>query len=271
MKKYLIMLVLGTSALLLSFACSKPPQVGQEYKLKDTKGGVMLYVPQGKFWMGCSKDNDSECNPDETPYREVNLKDFYIDKYEVTVNQYDECVQAGKCAPPGDGALCNHGKKDRPDHPVNCIDWNQAKSYCEWAGKRMPTEAEWEKAARGTDGRKYPWGKENASCDNTIMTGNGIGCGKNSTWPVGSKPKGKSAFGAMDMAGSVWEWVADFYGENYKGLPTDNPPGPSSGLYRVLRGGSWVNYANSMRSATRNKGEVTFKDPSYGVRCAKSL
>ena len=208
------------------------------------------------------------------------LDGFWIDKYEVTVDGYKKCVDGGGCsAPSTTSTYCsgkyakgnNWGKAGRGDHPVNCVDWDQAGAYCKWKGKRLATEAEWEKAARGTDGRKYPWGNEKASCDRAVMGDGGKGCGRDSTWPVGSKPGGVSPYGAHDMAGNVFEWTSDWYGKSYYGnAPARNPRGPSSGSYRVGRGGSWYNRdPGYLRAAYRNL--YSQRKLNVGLRCARSF
>ncbi len=249
------------------------------------KSGEMVKVYAGDFMMGCNSRVDSLCDTDEKPYHKVYLDAFYIDKYEVTVEEYGECVHSGKCSQPrsrSDNKNCNWGYSGRGNHPINCVDWNQAKAYCEYAGKRLPTEAEWEKAARGTDGRKYPWGNEKASrnyavmddgCDYAVMVdGGNNSCGKVRTWPVGSKPKGASPYGAMDMAGNVYEWTADWHDSKYySSSPNRNPTGPSSGLVRVVRGGSWFLTFSLLRSSARDYSGPGYGIYGYGVgfRCAR--
>ncbi len=135
----------------------------------------MVLIQAGDFWMGCNPKVDSECADDEKPGRKVYLDEYFIDKTEVTVEQYGRCVQEGRCKKPDADKYSNFGKSGRGKHPVNEVNWNDAKSYCEWADKRLPTEAEWEKAARGTDGRKYPWGNQKASCEYAVMKDGGGG------------------------------------------------------------------------------------------------
>ncbi len=228
--------------------------------VKATAGitGAMVTIPSGIFFFG--EDN-----------QQFSLPEFKIDKTEVTVAAYAKCVQSGKCSAsglnmpfwngqdqPSNAQYCNWGKSDRNDHPLNCVDWTQADSFCKWAGKRLPTEQEWEKAARGTDGRTYPWGEQEPTCDRTIMSQGGYGCGQDRTWPVCSKTQGNSPYGACDMAGNVWEWTADWYTVNSK---------------RVLRGGSWYfGDTSSFRAASRNDfGLPVFRDFNSGFRCAQDV
>ncbi|MDP2806862.1 MAG: formylglycine-generating enzyme family protein, partial [bacterium] len=211
-----------------------------------TDGSVLIEIPAGSFSMG-SSDGGS----DEKPVHTISLDKYYIGKYEVTVGQFKKFCQAtGKSMP--EQPTWNN----RDDHPVVNVTWNDAKAYCDWAGLRLPTEAEWEKAARGTDGRSYPWGngwdgnKCNHGKDSSPYTD--ASDGYENTSPVGNLSSGVSPYGAYDMAGNVWEWCNDWYDGSYYGSsPSSNPTGPSSGTFRVLRGGSW--YFNTLycRSAYR--------------------
>jgi len=235
------------------------------------KLGEMVLVPAGEFMMGCNEAVDTQCLNDEKPYHKVSLDAYYIDIYEVTVRQYGACVKAGTCSNPDTGGGCNWSVSDRKSHPINCVDWNQADSFCKWAGKRLPTEAEWEKAARGTDGRIYPWGNKQASCNYAIMNDDGNGCGKDSTWAVGSKKSGASPYGAMDMAGNVAEWVADRYDENYyQSSLSNNPTGPWLGEYRALRGSWWGSDPGALRASHRYRSDPGVRGNNIGFRCART-
>jgi formylglycine-generating enzyme required for sulfatase activity len=222
--------------------------------------------------MGCNSAVDSECSSNENPYHPVTVPAFKIDKYEVTVSQYQACNTASPstCTAPSTGGQCNWGVSGRESHPINCVDWNQAKAYCAWAGKRLPSEAEWEKAARGTDGRKYPWGNTGLDCNHAVMSVSP--CSISSTAVVGSKPQGISPYGALDMIGNVWEWVEDDYHSSYTGAPSDGKAWVdttrTSG--RVLRGGSWGHYyANYLRSSYRNDYNPALGYDYLGFRCSR--
>jgi formylglycine-generating enzyme required for sulfatase activity len=224
-------------------------------------GGV-VYVPAGNFTMG----SDSGFS-DEKPVHTVYLDAYYIDRFEVTNFQFAEFLSAGngshydspmRITQSGSTYTAQSGYEN---HPVIHVNWYGAKAYCEWAGKRLPTEAEWEKAARGTDGRTYPWGE---GIDSTKANYN-----SSETTPVGSYPGGVSPYGAYDMTGNVWEWVSDWYSSTYySSSPSSNPQGSSSGSLRVLRGGSW-NYINpsALRSAFRAGLDPGLRLPYYGFRC----
>ena len=181
----------------------------------------------------------------------------------MTNAQYALCVSAGGCTAPNDSRWQD---SDYRDHPVTHVDWNQARAYCAWAGVRLPTEAEWEKAARGTDGRIYPWGNS-APDDRFANYGNII----DGTTPVGNYPEGASPYGALDMAGNVWEWVNDWYDSDYYSQsPSENPQGPATGESRVLRGGAWVYDDDSVRSAYRYNYNPDSWYFDLGFRCVRS-
>lgn len=269
----LILFFWGISALLNREPAAPPPEqstatvtitatpgIGSIY-LSD--GVTMLYVPAGTFSMG------SETSSDERPIHAVNLSAYYMDKYEVTNAAYKRCVEAGVCDPPKQSnsytRSAYYGNPEFDEHPVIYVDWNMAKTYCEWRGARLPTEAEWEKAARGTDGRTYPWG-ESISCDQA----NYRDCVGDTT-KVGNYLDGVSPYGMYDMAGNVWEWVNDWYDSSYyQSSPSSNPQGPTSGQIRVLRGGSWYGSVNGVRSAYRFRYGPSVADFGIGFRCSLS-
>lgn len=210
----------------------------------------MVTVPEGWFWQGCNPAVD-DCDfqlpnlgdeyfvyDDEQPYHRIHIPTFEIDKHEVTVEMYEECVRVGRCsAPDTQYTECNWGVSGKERHPINCVDWHQAWAFCGWAEKRLCTESEWEKASRGEDGNLYPWGNDLPTCQYVVMNGCSI---KKETMPVGSKPDGASPYGALDMSGNVWEWVEDDYHSDYEGAPTDGSAwiGVSRSDFRVIRGGS---------------------------------
>ncbi len=229
----------------------------------------MVLIPGGVFQMGSL---DSE---DEQPVRLVQVDTFWIDVLEVTVAEYTECVNAGACVSPSMGDDYNYYTAGREDHPINGVNWQQSVYYCSWADggmKRLPTEAEWEKAARGPAGNIYAWGDEpEPGCDRVVMGPAGEGCGAGSTWPVGGKPSGASTYGVLDMAGNVQEWVADWYGM-YETTSTDNPTGHADGTQRVLRGGHWKDpLSTSFRGAVRVPASPSSDiDSTMGFRCART-
>jgi formylglycine-generating enzyme required for sulfatase activity len=214
----------------------------------------MCAIPAGTFQMGSLNGRLNE-----QPVHAVTLAAFELDEFEVTVSQYAACVTAGGCTAADTGWSCNAGVSGRDNHPINCVDWNQATTYCAWAGKRLPTEEEWEYAARGTDGREYPWG--NAAPGNQLCWKGG-GTNRSSTCAVGSYPSGKSPFGVQDMSGNVWEWVSGLYTWKYSSQPT--------GTDLVNRGGSWCDdAARYVRSAYRNSLASSSRYASLGFRCAR--
>ncbi len=226
-------------------------------------------IAGGTFLMG-SDDGGS----DEKPVHSVMVPTFKMTKTEVTVDQYRACVDEGDCTAPNTGYDCNWDKPDRGSHPVNCVDWDQAQAFATWAGGRLPSEAEWEYAARsGGQDWKYPWGDEGATCARAVMAdGMDAGCGRDSTWPVCSKPNGNTTDGLCDMAGNVWEWVQDGHHHNYDGAPTDGsawePPTASA---RVSRGGSWAYYAGDLRAAKRDFFGSNMRTSGLGFRLARSV
>jgi formylglycine-generating enzyme required for sulfatase activity len=262
----------------------------------------MVYVRAGPFPRGCST-SDTTCFANERPLRSIDLPAFYIDRTEVTVAAYRSCVASGACSAdgldmatqtnstwtkPDDGhnttrfgdsyasPTCNWSNPERGLYPINCVSWDQARAFCAWAGKRLPTEAEWEKAARGDDERIYPWGDAPPSCGVAIMDEGGPGCGTNNTAPVGARPRGRSPSGALDMIGNVMEWVSDWYDEGYYAQsPSVAPPGPPSGRFRVVRGGTWLSRIVGTVNALRISNRYSYTPHAHldfvGFRCARDV
>jgi formylglycine-generating enzyme required for sulfatase activity len=223
----------------------------------------MVLVPSGEFTMG-SPTGDV----DERPPHQVYLDSFLIDKHEVTVGQYAEFLQQAGGNAPSDWKTMNQLSNKK--RPVSNVDWADAAAYCKWAGKRLPTEAEWEKAARGTDGRLYPWGNEPPTTRHANYGQSGSN-NNGALSPVGSFEEGKSPYGVYDMAGNVWEWVSDWYDHDYyKASPQRNPEGPPTGGFKGIRGGSWNSSPRALRSADRYWDPPTFRSQySPGFRCVK--
>jgi formylglycine-generating enzyme required for sulfatase activity len=256
---------------------------------------VMVYVPGGSFQMGSSQEDidaalamcernsgSGECHriwfEDETPQHKVRLSAFWIDRTEVTSAQYRQCVEAGDCVAADCGPELN---PKQPDQPVACISWYDAQTYCGWAGARLPSEAEWEYAARGPESSTFPWGN---TFDPTRLNYCDANCtykwrdplhddGYMMTAPVGSYVSGMSWCGALDLAGNAWEWVADRYdAEFYSRSPVQNPQGPAQGDERVVRGGSCYYMPSYVRSARRASLPPQSRETnnSGAFRCVKS-
>ena len=241
------------------------PMLGVGSTMVSEKDAMtMMHVPKGNFLWG-STESDQYAYHNEFPQRSIYLDAFWIDQTEVSNTQYQQCVVDGFCSLIYLTKYYNDSSYS--NHPVVYVNWHDASDYCEWAGRRLPTEAEWEKAARGTDGRTYPWG-EGISCSQ-VDYGD---CNEfRETSPVGYfGDAGASPYGVLDMAGNVWEWVSDWYDSDYYGKsPADNPTGPNSGQLRVLRGGSWSKIGSDARSANRYKSYFPGSMPySIGFRCA---
>jgi formylglycine-generating enzyme required for sulfatase activity len=251
----------------------------------------MVYVPGGVFTMGSAPNVGFA---DEQPAHSVCVGGFYIDRHEVTNAQFKQFVdatgyvtEAEKDIASASGRTWRYpygpesGVEETPDLPVACVSWNDALSYARWAGKRLPTEAEWEKAARGTDGRVYPWGNAvpvGASA-NIADKSAGLKWGTTSVddnqkmaAPVGSFPAGRSVYGIDDMAGNVWEWCLDWWDDAYYGSsPANNPTGPEAGEFKIIRGGSWYYTVDGARTAQRMYFRPTATSPAIGFRCVKDV
>jgi formylglycine-generating enzyme required for sulfatase activity len=269
----------------------------QEFEIGSTQvsprdGMVMVYVPAGEFLMGSPEGVGSK---DEQPQHTVYLDAFWIDQTEITNDMFNafvaatgyvtEAEKAGISAEiVGANRLHPQGPESdltgREKHPTVHMSWYDAKTYCEWVGRRLPTEAEWEKAARGTDGRTYPWGE--AKPDGTLAdfadsntdlywADRTVNDGYKVTAPVDSYPAGASVYGALDMAGNAWEWVSDWYSESYYlTSPSINPTGPETGIGRVLKGGSWFSNASNIRSARRLMDDPALGFCNGSFRCVLS-
>jgi sulfatase modifying factor 1 len=198
----------------------------------------------------------------------VFLDSFYIDKFEVTNGRFAKFVEAIQSEPPW-GFADKETPVTRPDQPVRWVNWMDAIGYCLWAGKRLPTEAEWEKAARGPDGRVYPWGNDPPTPSHAVF---GLKEGSDTVSAIGNRDKGKSPYGVHDLAGNLYEWTTDWYDEEfYSKNPAINPKGPVEGTAKVQRGGSYINGAYRLRSSFRTKGDPTEHDPNVGFRCAQDV
>ena len=281
------MAVVETATAMAQSGGTPTPAVGEVWT-RPADGMEMVYVPAGEFQMGSTDEQVDqawemceEFNPDcrredfeiEQPAHTVALDGLWLDRTEVTNEQYRVCVEAGVCDP----SEYEDTKLNDENQPMVGVDWYDAEDYCQWAGARLPTEAEWEYAARGPEGRAYPWGdtfdgtKLNFCDKNCLLdhADKSVDDGYLYPAPVGSYPDGASWCGALDMAGNVWEWVADWYGEYPSGKQV-NPTGPASGVVRVLRGGSWFLTSDDTRGANRGGGNPDYWYEYVGFRCARS-
>jgi len=280
---------------------SPTPEAGATM-VSEIDGMTMVYVPAGLFLMGSSEEeidivseycieqqeksnspySNTQFDPclisnydDERPQLDVYLDAFWIDRTEVTNAQFEQCVKEGQCTSPTKGCIPRNPTyldSEKGNYPVVCVDWYNAQAYCQWAGRRLPTNAEWEKAARGTDGRIYPWGNDTPRC----YLANTQACVAMAD-EVGLRPEGASPYGALDMLGNVTEWVSDWYDKDYYTYSTkDNPPGPTSwnsgidwpdGEFRVVRGGSWWTKPWLTWAAERYRGRPEGMSYTLGFRC----
>jgi sulfatase modifying factor 1 len=224
-------------------------------------GAPMVLVPAGEFMMGTEQGD-----ADEQPVHRVFLDSFYLDTFEVTNGRFAKFVAAIQSEPPW-GFADQETPVIHAEQPVRWVNWMEATGYCLWAGKRLPTEAEWEKAARGTDGRVYPWGNEPPTPAQAVF---GLKEGAETVSPIGNRDLGRSPYGVHDLAGNLYEWVADWYDEaSYTPQPTIDPRGPAEGTAKVQRGGSYLNNPYRLRAAFRTKDDPTEHAPNVGFRCAQ--
>jgi formylglycine-generating enzyme required for sulfatase activity len=243
------------------------------YSLVDTRTREIddmteIHIPAGEFLMGADA-SESLAYDQEFPQHTVYLDAYWIDEHEVTNAQYAQCVAAEACTEPYSKDSWNrssyYGNSQYANYPVIYVDWYQASAYCAWAGGSLPTEAQWEKAARGTDGQLYPWG--NQSPNSSLLNFN---YDTGDTTEACSYPEGNSPYDLCDMAGNVWEWVNDWYDKNYyDSSPASNPQGPVTGDYRLFRGGCWDNGSEGVRSSYRYMYNPINWNNRGGFRCSR--
>lgn len=227
----------------------------------------MVVVAGGEYWVGCASDADETCFDDEKPGRVVTVEPFAIMHHEVSVAEYARCVAAGQCPKPGKDAKCMWHKTGREAHPINCVTWEAAQAYCGFRKGRLPTEIEWEVAARGAHKPRYPWGDEQPSCQRTVIANDqGGGCGMGEPLATGSRPADVSWAKVFDMGGNVREWTAT----DYAAYPGGSVDEDSSG--KVNRGGSWRMRPSELNTShTRGVDPPTEARPDLGFRCAADL
>lgn len=248
----------------------------------------MILLPRSTFSMGsqpielqlvmetCKREpRGTQCDgrffSNELAQHQVTLSSYWLDRTEVTVLEFTRCADAGVCdAPPFDQG---GGRFERDDYPVSLVTWNDAQTYCRWAGKRLPTEAEWERAARGVAARRFPWGEHyatrRANHGRFAPDATDSSDGYLELAPVGSFPDGRTPDGFDDLAGNVAEWTADSYEDAYEAMPVTDPKGPSFGAYKVVRGGSYQDAMPWLRAASRSFRPPSTRDTAIGFRCAK--
>jgi len=241
--------------------------IGQKW-VSSVDGMELVCVPAGAFFMGAN-DEIHYAAPDEKPYHHVTLSAYWIDEYEVSNAQYAKCVKDGACTMPGQTKSVLHSdyyySVSFQNFPVESINWNQAKAYCEWAKRQLPTEAQWERAARGDNGAYYPWGNADGSCDKV----NFKGCGGQDSIAVDNNPKGISPYGAFNMSGNVQEWVNDWEDPTYyqNSLDAVDPQGPYTGSDHIMRGGSFGMTLDHVYAFSKKTATAGFFDFNTGFRC----
>ena len=244
-------------------------------------------ISAGSFKMGCDEEIEGSCPEDTVPLHEVSLSSYVMDKFEVPVELFELCMAENVCTndnaeephyrTSAESDKCNIGNPDRLNHPANCVTWRGANAFCEWMGKRLPTEAEWENAAKSGKAQIYPWGNDPvASCDNTVMKGSANGCGSNVTSPIGSKVAGVSEQGIFDLSGNVSEYTSDWYEKKFystedasKADP-QGPAEPEKDKFKVIRGGSYLYGENRARASFRSSSNLADPAIDFGFRCVSS-
>ncbi len=227
--------------------------------------GLLADQAGGAFAMG----TDDRHHPEAGPLHDVTVSPFSLDRLEVSNALWAACVRCGTCTlPDEDGSFTGrepyYGNEEFDDHPVIYVSWEQAKAYCEGLGKRLPTEAEWELAARGTEDRRWPWGRETPGAQRA-----NFGYLNGDTTPVGNHPTGATPEGVLDLAGNVWEWVADTWASGYGEEPVTDPQGPEAGPLKVVRGGSFGSWEEELRPWARTSYPATGTFANVGFRCAR--
>ena len=266
MNKYILIAIL-TVSVVLGLNNIQAEAIPESYEQMKRDSVEMVHIKADKFLMGSKLD---EGRPDERPQRNIFLNGYSIDMHEVSNQRYLYFIQKTERKEPpnsySDGLLSKEpGIKNLP---VVQVTWYDAVDYCRWTGKRLPTEAEWEKAARGKHGNTYPWGSE-------LMSNKSVNFDKDwegikTLWPVDGYPESSSVYGIKNMSGNVREWVSDWYAPDYyQNAPTKNPPGPQTGILKVIKGGSWHSFKSDIRPASRGKGGFALKTDGIGFRCAK--
>jgi sulfatase modifying factor 1 len=275
--------VIGCGVLLATRATAGEPS----FLRSSLRPPARVRIEAARFWMGSNDDaighaleacalappGNGRCTPelfaDEQPEHEVFLSAFAIDRLEVSNQAYLRCVSAGACAPSGISE--NDVRLGRPEHPVASITWREAETYCHWVSGRLPTEAQWERAARGDSARTFPWGR----VWNPKLANHGAGDGSESEQdgfrfaaPVDAFPDGRSFYGLLNMAGNVWEFVADRYAAYDSQASAVEPAGPNSGSERVIRGGSWRAAPYTLRASARARIPEGERRADVGFRCA---
>lgn len=262
-------------------------QICEREKWKNHEDCIdrMNVVENGIFNMGCSATAHEFCKNDALPMHEVELASFKIDIIEVTVREYEKCIESGVCSNEedihyrtrDDSEYCNLHSETRKNHPANCISWKGASAYCSWKDARLPTEAEWEYAARGKNSFILPWGKEPLpDCEHAVIKKQSYGCNNGITMPTGTKPEGLSPFGLYDMAGNVSEFVSDLYDPNFyetSEASQKNPSGPekTEEEIRIVRGGSFTDTDKEFYSYFRVSCNADDPSIKFGFRCVKDI